>query len=224
MTTASYHASSFSFETHALITPIVVSRPVEALVMSQDDDLALIQRVVTKDRHAFETLYQRYYQRLYGYLLKMLRRTDLVEEVLNDVMMVVWSDAGRFNHQSKFSTWMFGIAYNKALKAFHKASRHPSEPETEIPETVDLNGPERALLQQESRETLGQALQALSPDHRSVIEFAFFHGFSYSEIAEMMDCPVNTVKTRIFHARKRLGQLLVQSAPNSSPSKRHEED
>ncbi len=220
MTTASYYAGPWTFDVNARRTPIIVSRSVDAVVMSEDDDLTLIQRVVARDRHAFETLYRRYYQRLYGYLLKMLRRPDLVEEVLNDVMMVVWSSAGRFNHQSKFSTWMFGIAYNKALKAFNNASKHPPEPDTNLPEMLDLEGPERALMRQETREALGQALQSLSPTHRSVIEFAFFHGFSYSEIAEMMDCPVNTVKTRIYHARKHLTQLLAQPTQHRHEDRR----
>lgn len=188
-----------------------VLRPLKDLHMPQDDDLSLIQRVVAKDRHAFETLYQRYYRQLYSYLMKMLHRTDVVEEVLNDVMMVVWSDAERFNRQSKLSTWIFGIAYHKALKALHQATRDHSEPESDLPEGADLDGPEHTLLQQEIREGLEKALKGLSPEHRSVIEFAFFHGFSYAEIAKMMDCPVNTVKTRIFHARKRLGELLTPS-------------
>ena len=219
MTTASYYAERLVFHLHTIPNPILVSRPVEVPSMRQDDDLALIQRVVAQDRQAFETLYQRYYQSLYGYLLKMLHRPELVEEVLNDVMLVVWKDAARFSYQSRLSTWIFGIAYNKALKAFQKASRPLPVPPSPPSGDTDSDSPEQAVMRQETRAALAQALQALSPEHRSVVEFAFYHGFSYPEIAEMMECPVNTVKTRMFHARRRLGQLLVQ---HESPRREEE--
>lgn len=219
MTTASYYAVPSVFEFSTIPNPLLVLRPVKASAMRQDDDLALIQRVVAQDRQAFETLYQRYYQSLYGYLIKMLHRPELVEEVLNDVMLVVWKDAARFSHKSRLSTWIFGIAYNKGLKAFQKASRQSPSPPERPPVATNSDSPEQALMQQETRAALTQALQALSPEHRSVVEFAFYHGFSYSEIAEMMECPVNTVKTRMFHARRRLGQLLGQY-----DIRRHEEE
>ena len=103
---------------------------------SQSDDVTLIDQVAVKDRQAFEVLYQRYYQRLYGYLFKLLQRQEMVEEVINDVMMVVWNDAARFRHRSKPSTWIFGIAYNKGRKAFVRFARSAREapsPEQEWP-------------------------------------------------------------------------------------------
>ncbi len=174
--------------------------------ISQPDDTALINRVAANDRQAFEVLYQRYYQRLYGYLLKLLRRQEMVEEVINDVMMVVWNDAAKFRHHSKPSTWIFGIAYNKGRKAFAQIARSAwEEPPPEFTGT-DCDNPERALNRKEQMQALAQALQALSPEHRSVIELAFIQGFSYQEIADIVECPVNTVKTRMFHARRRLEQ------------------
>ena len=176
--------------------------------MSQDDDLTLIQQITTKDRQAFETLYHRYYPRLFGYLSKVLKRQELVEEVLNDVMFVVWKDAERFSHKSRLSTWIFGIAYNKALKAMSRASEQPPDPDKLQLFWQEPEDPATTVSQQETRQVLTQALAALPPEQRSAIEFAFYHGLSYQEIAEIMDCPVNTVKTRMFHARKRLGDIL----------------
>ncbi|ETW95345.1 MAG: hypothetical protein ETSY1_31005 [Candidatus Entotheonella factor] len=173
----------------------------------QSDDVTLMNQVAAKDRQAFEILYRRYYQRLYGYLFKLLQRQDIVEEVINDVMMVVWNDAARFHHRSKPSTWIFGIAYNKGRKAFARFAR--SDRALPSPEPSQADDPERSLSRKEMMQALAQALQTLSPDHRSVIELAFIEGLSYQEIAEIAECPVNTVKTRMFHARRRLEQHLA---------------
>jgi DNA-directed RNA polymerase specialized sigma24 family protein len=94
-----------------------------------DDDHALIRRVAAKDRQAFETLYYRYAERLSRYLSKLIRQRELVEEALNDTMLVVWQNAARFNHTSRLSTWMFGIAHHKALKALAR----PSSNATDVP-------------------------------------------------------------------------------------------
>ncbi len=176
---------------------------------SPSDDVTLINQVAAKDRQAFEVLYRRYYQRLYGYLYKLLQRQEMVEEVINDVMMVVWHDAARFHHRSKPSTWIFGIAYNKGRKAFARLARSSGEVSSAEPEVVQNDNPECSLSRKETMQALAQALQTLSPEHRSVIELAFIEGFSYREIAEIVECPVNTVKTRMFHARKRLEQYLA---------------
>src|ERR1700712_3756491 len=91
--------------------------PHRAMPPSSPDELALLHRVAAKDRRAFETLYPLYYRRLFGYLLKLTRRAELVEEVLNDVMFAIWKGAASFDGRSRPSTWIFGIAYHKALKA-----------------------------------------------------------------------------------------------------------
>ena len=91
--------------------------------LAEDDDLDLIRRVAAQDRQAFEALYRRYAPRLHGYLWKLLRRREVVEEVLDDVMVVVWKGSRKFNFTSRLSTWIFGIAHNMALKAFRKYPR-----------------------------------------------------------------------------------------------------
>src|SRR5262245_28468075 len=83
----------------------------------EDNDPDLIRRVAGKDRRAFELLYQRYAQRIHRYLSRFISQPDVVEEVLDDVMLVIWQNASRFNHTSRLSTWIFGIAHFKALKA-----------------------------------------------------------------------------------------------------------
>jgi RNA polymerase sigma factor (sigma-70 family) len=177
--------------------------------MAPEDEHSLLRRVAAEDRKAFEALYHLYYPRLFGYLFKLVRRSDLVEEVLDDTMLVVWNGAGKFDGRSRPSTWIFGIAYRKALKAL---ARRPAAAEEsggeDRPDPVDGDEPEALLVRRELAGTLGRALHALSPEQRSVVELTYFQGFSYAEIADIVGCPVNTVKTRMFHARRRLRELL----------------
>jgi RNA polymerase sigma factor (sigma-70 family) len=178
--------------------------------MPHEDDFSLIRRVAAKDRQAFESLYQQYYPRLMGYLVKLLDRRELAEDVVHEVMVVVWNEASRFRYTSRLSTWMFGIAYHKALKARTKTAEQPLDRPPVAPTALDQADPEDAMIRQETHNALVHALQALSPEQRAVVELTFYHGFSYREIAAIVGCPVNTVKTRMLYARKRLAQLLPE--------------
>lgn len=164
--------------------------------------LELLSRVRRGDRAAFSELYKRYHPRLYGYLLRVLANPAMVEEVLDDVMFVVWKDARKFRGQAAVSTWIFGIAYRKALTAIRKDRRYQSR--------LDRNADLEAIADDLARHTdwIRVGLRHLSPDHRQVLELTYYGGFSYQEIAEITGCPVNTVKTRMFHARRRLKVLL----------------
>jgi RNA polymerase sigma factor (sigma-70 family) len=176
--------------------------------MPPDDELALLRRVATKDRRAFEALYHLYYRRLFGYLLKLTRRAELVEEALNDVMLAVWKGAPGFDGRSRVSTWIFGIAYHKALKALARRSDDTAEEDVQRPEPLDIEEPESLAVRKELAGVLGRALGALPAEQRAVVEMTYYYGLAYQEIAEIMGCPVNTVKTRMFHARRRLKELL----------------
>jgi RNA polymerase sigma-70 factor (ECF subfamily) len=176
--------------------------------MPPDDELALLRRVAAKDRKAFEALYHLYYRRLFGYLLKITRRADLVEEVLNDVMLAIWKGAAGFDGRSRPSTWIFGIAYHKALKALARQPQEPGEETKSGPELVDREEPESLAVRRELATVLSRALGALPPDQRAVVELTYYYGLAYHEISEIVGCPVNTVKTRMFHARRRLREML----------------
>lgn len=178
-------------------------------------DAELLRRVADSDRQAFETLYQRYRNPLFAYIFRLTRRPELVEEVLNDVMLAVWTGAPGFAGRSRPSTWIFGIGHHQTMKALRRLRTPAAEPARERPaedggwpDPVALEGPESLLGRRELASTLGRALARLSPEQRAVVELTYFHEFSYQEIAEVLDCPVNTVKTRMFHARRRLRDLL----------------
>lgn len=171
-------------------------------------DLDLLQRVATRDKMAFEALYARYYPHLSRYLARLIRRSELVEEVVNDTLFVVWQKAGQFEGRSKVSTWITGIAYLKGIKALDRLKTMPEQQAEGLSEVEEIEETRNLISKLGLEDWLSSGLDRISADQRSVIELTYFSGFSYQEIAEVMDCPVNTVKTRMFHARRRLAKLL----------------
>ena len=167
----------------------------------------LLAAVARRDRQAFAELYRIYQPRLYGYLRRFAANPVVVEEIVDDVMFVVWTDARKFRGKSAVSSWIFGIAYRKALTALRREGRYEAPLQRDV-ETADPHGGAARA----DMELIQAGLAALSPDHRQVIELTYFCGYSYQEIAEIADCPVNTVKTRMFHARRRLKVILPRLA------------
>lgn len=172
------------------------------------DESRLLERVREGDREAFEELYRIYTPRLFGYLQRVTRRPDLVEELVDDVMLTVWRQAERFEFRSRPSTWIFGIAYRKALRALRTQRRKKDSEPLEVEPEGRRDTPEGRTLRRERSELLSRALSQLSAEQRAVVELTYFHGFSYPEIAEALDCPVGTVKTRMFYARRHLRGFL----------------
>jgi RNA polymerase sigma-70 factor (ECF subfamily) len=171
------------------------------------DEQELLERVKARDVDAFERLYRMYQPRLARFLINLLRRPQLVEEVLDDTMMVVWETSESFRGTSKLSTWVFAIAYRKALKA---RARWPDAVEDEDRDTRASNdpAPDQELERNRIRNALVNAMAKLSTEQRAVVDLTYFHDLGYREIAEILSCPVDTVKTRMFHARRRLRQTL----------------
>lgn len=173
-----------------------------------------LDRVARGDRAAFSELYQEFHPRLYGYLLRILSNPATVEEVLDDVMFVVWKDARKFRGQARVSTWIFGIAYRKALTAIRKDRRYQSG----LDRKADIDTVAGEL--KPHAEWIQAGLRQLSAEHRQVMELTYFGGFSYQEIADIAGCPVNTVKTRMFHARRRLKVVLPKLAGRTREQRR----
>jgi RNA polymerase sigma-70 factor (ECF subfamily) len=170
-------------------------------------DAALLARIAAGDRRAFESLYRVYHARLTRFLFNMTRRPSLVEEVLHDTLFFVWEHPERFNGASRLSTWIFAIAYRKALSALRRQDA-PMEDKGAEDRPSDEAGPERLLGERQTSAALQSAMGELSADHRAVVDLAYFHDMAYQEISEVMACPIDTVKTRMFHARRRLKQSL----------------
>ena len=189
---------------------ILKSPRAEAARPSTPDDRELLARIASGDLQAFERLYRNYQPRLTRFLTTLLKRPQLIEEVLDDTMMVVWQTSANFRGSSKPSTWIFAIAYRKAHKAKARWPDPVEEPENDT-RLSDDPAPDEELHQQRLRAALMKAMDQLTPDHRAVVDLTYFHGMGYREIAEIVDCPVDTVKTRMFHARRRLKQAMTGS-------------
>jgi RNA polymerase sigma-70 factor, ECF subfamily len=178
-----------------------------------DDDRAdneLLAQIRCGDAGALRTLYRKYYHPLLRFTYRLTGRLELAQETINDVMLVVWQDAGDFEGRSKVATWIMGIAYRKALKTGQRfrlwGRRHlPMDCGAAIERFEPKEEPtERAELE----DLLEQALRALPAEQRAVVELTYYFGCSYEEISSIVGCPVNTVKTRMFHARAKLRALL----------------
>jgi RNA polymerase sigma factor (sigma-70 family) len=177
-------------------------------------ELALLDGIRRGRRAEFDALYRLYHPRLWRFLSHLMRQPDAIEEVLNDTLMVVWQRGDSFDGRSKLSTWIFGIAYRKALKALSRQDLPVDADEAD--EAVDAGpGPEQQFKLVQLRGRLKQAMAELSPEHRAVVELCYFHDMAYGEIAEVVGCPAETVKTRMFYARRRLRLLLDDLAGQS---------
>jgi len=175
---------------------------------SEERDIALLGRIVDGDRAAFDALYRHYYSRLMDFLTRMLNQRELAEEVVNDTMYAVWTGGASFGGRSRVSTWVFGIAYKKALKRLARERRGTTTPFDEDLQLEAGTDPSADVDEAELQRRFQAALAQLSPAHRSVVELTFLLEYSYEEAADIVGCPVNTVKTRMFHARARLRALL----------------
>lgn len=163
------------------------------------DDEKLLDLISNKkDTIALSELYDRYKTSLGRFLKRGLYGDTLIEEIYNDVMLIVWEKANSFRGESKVSTWIFGIAYHVRMSHSRKEGRHTHVDHNESTEEVTSE------IKLQHAETLQDALVTLSAVHREVIELAYFHGYNTLEIASIVKCPQNTVKTRLFHARKKL--------------------
>ena len=175
------------------------------------DEVVLISRIANGDENALEQLYHVYYSRLLRFIARTTGRVDRADEVINEVMYVVWQKAETYNCSCRPSTWIFGIAYNKSRKVMQKSSFDQAESLDSMDgENLLFGRQDTGLKQLEMFNWLETALDELSPVQRTVVELTYFHGMHYSEIALLMDCPENTVKTRMLHARKKLAPILLR--------------
>lgn len=181
--------------------------------MTDAEDRALIERIARRDRVAFETFFGMHGSGVHRFVRDLVRDDGLAEELTSDVMVEVWRGAGKFGGRSRVRTWVFGIAHHKAIDALRRR-RTPAVPLDELLGVPsDEESPEDAALRAADGRRLEAALASLSADHRAVLELTFVEGFSQKEIAEIVDCPVATVKTRAFYAKQRLRDALATAEP-----------
>jgi RNA polymerase sigma-70 factor, ECF subfamily len=171
-------------------------------------DSALLQRIARGDQHAMRSLFTRHRHQAFRFILRLTKDEALAEDILIETFLNVWRFAGRFEGRSKFSTWLLAIARNNALAV----RRQPSMLElddhlaTSIPDPAD--DPERTVQRKDVQRALRRCLANLTASHTEVIDLVYYHGKTVAEVAEILNLPEATVKTRMFYARRKLAQLV----------------
>ncbi|HEX7975649.1 MAG TPA: sigma-70 family RNA polymerase sigma factor [Anaerolineales bacterium] len=178
----------------------------DSLPSDRGADLALLQRASTGDEHAFDELYHRFETPLYNYILRLIHEPPVAEDLLQEVFVAAWNGASGFRGLSGVKTWLFHIAHNRTVSWLREHRRTLVYEDLRV--SSEQDGPEQVLIQALSSERMKQALDGLSPEHRAVVELAFYQDLPYSEIAAIIGCPVGTVKSRMSYARRYLNHLL----------------
>jgi len=171
-------------------------------------DETLIRRIAAGDQSAMRALFARYRVRVYRWLLRLVDDEALAEDLLSEVFLDVWRHAASFEARSSLSTWLLAIARYKALSARRRRTDAELDEATvsTVPDTAD--DPEVTLQKENRAEALRQSLPRLSPEHREVIDLAYYHGKSVKEIAAIVSISEATVKTRMFYSRRKLAELV----------------
>jgi RNA polymerase sigma-70 factor (ECF subfamily) len=178
-------------------------------VAHETTDEALIASIAQGDKRALQTLYGRHNVRVYRFALRFLNDEAMAEDMVSEVFFDVWRQAERFEARSKVSTWLLAMARNKALSVLRR--RSTEELDEEVAEFVEdpSDNPEVSMQKKQQTSLLQECLTQLSPAHRQIVDLVYYHGKTIEEVVEIIGVPVNTVKTRMFYARKRIGELII---------------
>jgi RNA polymerase sigma-70 factor, ECF subfamily len=172
-------------------------------------DETLIRAIAAGSPAAMRTLYARHHLRVYHFIVRLGSDTDRVEDLVSEVFLSVWRQAGTFENRSQVSTWILSIARFKALTALGRR-REPQLDEDAIKTVADdADTPEQTVLHTDRRAQLRRCIAQMSSDHREVIDLVYYHEKSVEEVAKILRLPKNTVKTRMFYARRHLARLLA---------------
>ena len=187
---------------------VVTVPAVEATAGETSSDTILIERIAGGDKLAMQALFARHRMSIYRWLLRFVSNETLAEDLLSEVFLDVWRQAGRFEGRSSVATWLMSIARFKALSARRRRTEAELDEKIETTVADTANDPEAALQEKHRGELLRQALTQLSPEHREVIDLVYYHEKSIDECAQVLGIPAATVKTRMFYARKKLAELV----------------
>jgi RNA polymerase sigma-70 factor (ECF subfamily) len=195
-----------------------VAKPIEVqAVVSAPSDEALLRSIAGGEQQAMRILFSRHNVAVYRFALSITRDRSLAEEVVSDVFFAVWRRAGSFKGRSRVSTWLMAIARYKAIASWRKHARDRAN--DELADTLVAFDPETEVQSKQPGTALAACLQQLSTIHREIIDLVYYHQKSIVEVAEILRIPVNTVKTRLFYARRGIARALgMQDATSRSLS------
>ena len=182
--------------------------PMVTTSAARQSDRELVERVARGDRAAVRLLFMRHHARVYRFAARQTGSDMMADDIANEVFLELWRQAPAFEGRSEVSTWLLGIARFKALSALRRKKEEwiGDDDAAAIPDTADT--PEVAVMKDDKATALRGMVNALPEEHRTVIDLAYYHAKSVTEIAGILSIPVATVKTRMFYARKKLGEAL----------------
>jgi len=185
-----------------MVAPAMTTAP------AQQSDRELVGRVATGDRAAVRLLFMRHHARIYRFVARQTGSESMADDIANEVFLELWRQAPAFEGRTEVSTWLLGIARFKALSHLRKRKEEwiDDDDAAAVPDTADT--PEVAVMKDNKGAALRRMIDALPEEHKTVIDLAYYHGRSVTEIGEILSIPVATVKTRMFYARKKLGDAL----------------
>ena len=208
--------------------------PPAAAPTPADTDLMLVERTVAGDQKAFELLVLKYQRRIERLIGRMVRDTDLVEDIAQETFIRAYRALAQFRGEAQFYTWLYRIAVNTAKKALVDLKRDPTVSETALRgggdeddetsgvenELTTAETPETVLAAKEIAATVNSAMEALPEELRQAVTLREIEGLSYEEIAEVMNCPIGTVRSRIFRAREAISAKVKPLLENQSGKRR----
>jgi RNA polymerase sigma-70 factor (ECF subfamily) len=182
-----------------------------AVAAKQRDDADVLERIAAGDKLAMKVLYARHHVQTFRFLLRLVGDEAHAEDLVSEVFFDVWRNAHQFQGNSRVSTWILAIARFKALSALRRRKDDELDDDhaAAIPDMAD--DPEIAVQKKDRVAIMRQCLSHLSLVHREIIDLAYYQDKPINEVAEILGVPENTVKTRMFHARRRLSELLAQA-------------
>ena len=176
--------------------------------MQATPDEVLIGRIANGDRLAMQVLFARHHVRVFRFVVRLVRNETTAEDLISEVFLDVWRQAGRFEGRSAVTTWLLSIARFKALSALRRRPDEELDEETAGAIEDPSDDPEVALEKKDKSAIIRKCLTGLSAEHREIIDLVYYHEKSVEEVAEIVGIPENPVKTRMFYARKKLAELL----------------
>ena len=186
-------------------------------MLAQEDDQQLVERVQRGDKRAFDLLVLKYQHKILGLVVRFVHDSHEAQDVAQEAFIKAYRALGNFRGDSAFYTWLYRIAINTAKNYLVARGRRPPESDISAEDAEfmdgdhdlkDIESPERLMLRDEIEATVHRAIAALPEDLRTALTLREFDGLSYEDIAAVMQCPVGTVRSRIFRAREAVDKAL----------------
>ncbi len=202
------------FPVHLAKPPIPwAMEPTKSSMVQRADDLDLIHRLQAGDDDAMRDLYTRYGQRLYAYALRLTNDPATAEDVTQNTLITAWRTISSFRGEGRLIAWLLGILHHTAMKSIRGLHTVSGPiPEETLPDHQP--SPQEQAEGRERKRWVRDGLASLSLEHRTVLELVFYQGLSLQEVAEVLDCPLGTVKSRLSYARQHLRGVLTRMEEN----------